>query len=444
MAGTSTATRQLSAGDIVVPLSEIIQRLASKLSQADIDSLVSAILAGRTDVVRPGDLITADLMNQMLADIADLQTRVLTLEGGLGTAAGQVIITRPLPGEQFKVGGDMTVQGQNFGFSNGTMVLQLDGVRVTAFKPGSNDQSVAFTVPEMTPPVLPGGRAVLLTVANDRSSAIRQIQLNSAQDLTGSIDVVFTGVDPATVPVGSKPQFKFTLHSRANYDAQYTIQPVVSGVTDPTTWNSGLLVLGGTLVKVPAGGDVPIVVQLTLPAVADQTPFTLAVGATSGPVMGTTGPIRVVVGTGPQLPDPNTTLSYDAGTTLFDPAGSGSVIQAPDEDTVQVKAGALAQIGMVAEFKALGSYAPSISAVNEGTTKTSNWSLKLHPQDPTSYTITQAMLNNPDKKTSRTLRFLISPSSDPSAPASATGEAEFQLALSATTKTWTRMKLALQ
>ncbi len=444
MASTSLGTRTASPGDIVVPLSDIIQKLSSKLSQADIDSLVAAILARRTDVVRPGDLITADLMNQMLADIADLQSRVLVLEGGLGTTAGQVVITRPLPGEQFKVGADMTVQGQNFGFSTGVMVLQLDGVRVTAFRPGSGDQAVTFTVPEMTPPVLPGGRSVLLTVSNDRSSAMRQIQLLAARDLAGSIDVIFNGVDPAKVPAGSTPQFKLTLHSRANYDAQFAIQPVITGVANPLDWSSGLVVVGGNQVTVPAGGDVPIVVQLKLPAVADQTPFTFAVGASSGAVQGSTGPIRVVVGTGPQLPDPNTSLAYDATSTKFDPANSGSVIQAIDENTVQVTKGALAQIGLVAVFKAAGTYTPSISPVNEGTTQTSNWSLKLHPQDPTSYPITEDMLNNPDKSTSRTLRFLLSPSADPNAPASATGEVEFKLQLSAAVNRTLRMKLAAQ
>jgi len=450
MALTGTSTRTVSPNDIVVPLSDIIQRLSSKLSQADIDSLVAAILARRTDVVRPGDLITADLMNQMLADIADLQTRVLNLEANTGTSTRQVVISSPLPGEQFKVGQDMTVLGQNFGFSTGAAVVHLDDVLVTSFKAGSSDQQLLFTVPELSPPVLPGGRSVLLSVSNGESAAQRLVKLLSARDLEGSIDVVFQGVDPATVPVGSTPLFKFNLHSRANYDASFTIQPSISGVTDPTTWNGALSVLDantkqslpGGAVTVPEGGDVQVLVQLRLPSVANATPFTLSVGAVSGPVTGTTGPMRVVVGTGPALPDPNTTLGYDSA--QFDPVDSSNkVIVATDENTVQLKAGALAQVTLVAVFKAVGTYVPSITAVNEGTTSTTNWSLKRHPQDPPNYPIAAADLANPAGTASRSLRFLISPSADTSNPASATGEVEFALqATGATTLRTYRMKLA--
>jgi len=72
----------LSAGNIVVPLSSIIDQLRGKLTSAEIDNLLAALIAQRKSQVLPGDLITADLMNQILQDIQDLNTQIAQLVGG--------------------------------------------------------------------------------------------------------------------------------------------------------------------------------------------------------------------------------------------------------------------------------------------------------------------------------------------------------------------------
>lgn len=71
-------------GNLVVPLSAIIDQLQGKLSAADLNALLLAVTSGMKNEVRPGDLITADLMNQLLSDVADLQVRVAGLEQGNG------------------------------------------------------------------------------------------------------------------------------------------------------------------------------------------------------------------------------------------------------------------------------------------------------------------------------------------------------------------------
>jgi hypothetical protein len=72
----------LTPGNVVVPLSSIIDQLRGKLSSADIDNLLAAVIANRKSQVLPGDLITADLVNQILQDIQDLNTQVAQLAGG--------------------------------------------------------------------------------------------------------------------------------------------------------------------------------------------------------------------------------------------------------------------------------------------------------------------------------------------------------------------------
>ena len=78
---------RISSGDLVVPLSTIVDHLQDRLSNAEIEQLLFGIISQRTSEVRPGDLITADLMNQILGDIEALNVRVASLQGR-GTLPG--------------------------------------------------------------------------------------------------------------------------------------------------------------------------------------------------------------------------------------------------------------------------------------------------------------------------------------------------------------------
>jgi len=69
-------------GNVVVPLSAIIDQLKDKLSSSQIDALLFAILSGRKTEVRPGDLITADFMNGILARLDAIEVRLAALEDG--------------------------------------------------------------------------------------------------------------------------------------------------------------------------------------------------------------------------------------------------------------------------------------------------------------------------------------------------------------------------
>src|SRR4051812_24356800 len=69
-------------GNVMVPLSAIIDQLKDKLSSSQIDALLFAILSGRKTEVRPGDLITADFMNGILARLDAIEVRLAALEGG--------------------------------------------------------------------------------------------------------------------------------------------------------------------------------------------------------------------------------------------------------------------------------------------------------------------------------------------------------------------------
>lgn len=73
-------------GNLVVPLSAIIDQLQGKLTSADLNALLLAVVGQRRNQVQPGDLITADLFNQVLQDIQDLNTQLAALSGGGGAS----------------------------------------------------------------------------------------------------------------------------------------------------------------------------------------------------------------------------------------------------------------------------------------------------------------------------------------------------------------------
>ena len=86
--------------------------------------------------MRPGDLITADLINQVLRDLADLDLRVAQSEAGaVGTAPGQVVIFEPGIGASMKVGDHLQIVGLNFGFSAAQHRVTFDELPVSGLRP---------------------------------------------------------------------------------------------------------------------------------------------------------------------------------------------------------------------------------------------------------------------------------------------------------------------
>lgn len=72
--------RTLSTGDLVISVSEIFDRLQTKVDPNTLEQLLRDILSGRRQQVRPGEIITAEFINQILADLESLEGRVLKLE----------------------------------------------------------------------------------------------------------------------------------------------------------------------------------------------------------------------------------------------------------------------------------------------------------------------------------------------------------------------------
>ncbi|HUL60577.1 MAG TPA: hypothetical protein VLU43_14955, partial [Anaeromyxobacteraceae bacterium] len=190
MASLAPPITVAKSGDIVVPISQIVDLLKSKLAQADIDALLSALLSGTgPQQVRPGDLITSDLVNWILAQLADLQARVAFLEGSIGQS-GDVVITGLIPVDgNVKVGDTLQVQGKNFQYSQGLVRVFVDRFAVGGFMTGTTDELLIFPVPTQINDVPATGRPAILTVSNNQSSKQAVLFLRPAMTLAGYFEL---------------------------------------------------------------------------------------------------------------------------------------------------------------------------------------------------------------------------------------------------------------
>jgi hypothetical protein len=389
--------------------------------------------------VKRGDLITADLMNQIIQAIENLDERVTALESAEDDT---VVITSISPSGNLRIGQELRVFGRNFGLTIGTCRVKVEGVQVNAFKTGSNDQLLIFNIPNV-PNVPLAGKSVALIVSNRTSSDSRSFTLLPFQPLQGLIEVTWVNVEPRTFTPGNPGTFRFRLKSRTNLDATYTINPVISVSVNSQVWqervevlDNEMNVISSRMIALETGQERIFHVRINpIPDVADDTQFTLTVNASADSVTGTSGPIDVTLGTAIELPNPNISLSFEKAE--FSPANSGSIETGPEGNTIHLNPTSTAQITLLAEFRAVGNYQVLIAPWSN---ETENWNLRRHPQSGSSFTITSAMLDNEQEKHDELPRFLITPRNG----ASSTGEVEFKISDPETVTSRTlRMKLAL-
>jgi hypothetical protein len=380
------------------------------------------------DHVAPGQLIGSSLMNLILDKIGSIDDRVSALEGGTGSATGAAVITGISPSGPIQVGQTLTVSGRNFGFSVGAQQVFIDSVQVNAFQAGSSDQQLVFVIPITISDVPALGRSATLSIGNGILPPAKQpIFLLPAFTLSGAVDVNYVGPTTGVITPNQVATFQFTLKSRANLDATYTIQPVVTGPANAAGFNTNLQVLDDTqavnsskTIQLFAGQQKTFFVSINPVPIGSTGSFDLAVNASAGAVSGSSGTQTLTVGQAPPQPDSTITLNFS--NAVFLPAGNGSATQTQ----LQLKTGAQAKLTFQAVFTVAGSY--DITAV---ITSGSNWSASLFAQTTvTPVVIGAADLNNASHAANRLLDFLVAPGPG----ASASGKVEFRVKNQAVTQ----------
>jgi hypothetical protein len=171
LTGANTLAR-IGSGQMVIPVKELMDQIGDKLTAPQKDALLEWMLIRRKDRVRPGDLITSDLFNQLIADVADLQLRVAKLEAQEVVPSKKVRIDRVVPSGKVPIWGQrLIIEGANFEFSLGAAVVSLDGKKVLEILSGSSDDTLIVTLPDLVIAGKATTTDVLLVVANRSSSA---------------------------------------------------------------------------------------------------------------------------------------------------------------------------------------------------------------------------------------------------------------------------------
>lgn len=116
--------------------------------------------------VRPGDVISSDLMNFLLAKLEEMEARINDLEQG-GSTSGDLTITGFDPPSQVAAGQELGVLGAGFDFPPTNNVVTIDGAPLPLenFRQSSTTTALRFIVPaNLSIPA--GGKNVTIYIRN--------------------------------------------------------------------------------------------------------------------------------------------------------------------------------------------------------------------------------------------------------------------------------------
>jgi len=231
-------TLPANPGNLVVPLSAIIDQLEGKLSAADINALLLSVVNQQRQEVRPGDLITSDLINQLISDIADLNQRVSMLQGT--TTVSLIQIYRVDGQAPIRVGSRVVVTGTNFSSPGSRNAIAVNAASAAAIDNGSSPSQLVFDVPD--PGIGSASQLVTLTVTNaSGQSGTLPFQLAPALTVpTGTLALNYVNPPPNSTNTNLQPgQYDFGYKLSASVDQNAQVQ--VTATPSDTSWTVSLI-----------------------------------------------------------------------------------------------------------------------------------------------------------------------------------------------------------
>lgn len=249
-------TLTANPGSIVVPLSAILTQLEDKLSRAEIDALLAAIISQKKTEVRPGDLITAELMNQILNDLADLNLRVAQLESRTSTTSQAPIIDQIIP-SVLRVGGTLTVIGRNFNTPPEKNTVEIAGFPIERFQ-SSPDGELVFGVPLIN---ITGDKLeTKISVQTERGFTAKSVTLLPKLIIPEGFVSFTEDAANRNLPIIASPgtyDIGFMVNSQTDVDESYVITAGYTDVVGSFTaqqWKSATTLktnLGETITETP-------------------------------------------------------------------------------------------------------------------------------------------------------------------------------------------------
>lgn len=320
-------------GDVVVPLATILDQLRGKLTSNEVDALIAAVVGGRRTQVAPGDLITSELMNRVLGEMADLQARVTLLEG---SSTGGLTLLGFLPDGDVQVGTLLTVIGSGFNPATGATKVKLGSVEIKEFMPGATSNQLVFGIPDLFTG-LPRLVECSVEVAG-RSSNTRSLRL-LARDVVQGGQVVI-GPQTATLPqiaVGTTLNLRWLVDSQTALPASYSFSLQFTDVVGATlaAWQNAARVTPATPTPIVRGNPQTVTATVVVPAGATSAQLALRAASSDGLLVRTSAPTPLVVGSTPVVSDPRASVLLPGPGDIgpFDPAGNPNPLRAASIST---------------------------------------------------------------------------------------------------------------
>lgn len=355
-------SRAAGASDIVVPFSEIAERLGALVGPDQLNDVLRDIIARRRREVRPGELITAELMNQILGQLESLELRVAALESQ-PPAAGEpepVPVISDWSPKPVAVRQKLSVTGLNFPAAPGATSVDLDGNFVTHFI-SANATSMSFEVP---PGIQQLPRDVPLTIRNGQRSATVKVRVTPEAIIPrGTMFVNDVTPNLGLIEIGKTYTFVFELDSQTIPSEQYQVEALFSdavGAATAQAWkqNTTLRLANNTAVpsEVTVGPESKVTVkaEVKIPTGAGSVNFALRAVSVHNPaeLTKTSKLIGIKVGDTQATSDPRTTFTINT----FGPLASARRTPIDGVEGVEVVYGKSELVKVTAHFTVDGTY----------------------------------------------------------------------------------------
>jgi hypothetical protein len=313
--------------------------------------------------VKPGDLITADLMTQIMEAVEDLDNRVTALQSS-GVGYGAPVITELIPSDQIRIGQELTIKGSNFMPENRAPIVSVGGASIVRFKQVPQDTILVFNILSHIPGV-PNDFPVI--VDNRHGADSKMITILPVLEIpTGQLAITEQLAGIGEILIGQTYDYWFDLISKTTIGETYRLTPVFDNIVGAATkddWeaNSQLVNHEGAVMSsnlLPLGAFQPPVrvgIRITIPDGAESANLVLHAQSLNNDLglSKSSGSIPVVVGETQPVSDPR------VGFELQDFIGPYGNIAKPPEvevDTIEVPYEGYARVKVLATLDVSGEY----------------------------------------------------------------------------------------
>jgi len=352
---TLTDLSNAHPGDVVVPLSDMLDLLASRLDEDELETISEELIRRRTTEVAAGDVISAEMMNQILADVANLQTRVMILESGIPDVdRPQIVLVNPRDG--VRIGEQLEVSGFNLAPGQLTSV-HMGNRSVSVFSSASHDKLLVFDVP----PILgipEDGDDVKLEITNEFGSDDIMVNVLRSEntELSVAITLAYQSIPTEELEADTDYTVTVRISARTSLSAEYIITPSV----DNSDW-SVVLNEASNRIVIPQSQPLPFVIDvdaIITTGSSGSANFSMRIEAVGHQDQyGQSEPLALAIGDEPEV---NTEITFQAPELApenFDPA-TGNIL---------LDAGGTVIFGVNSILSALGTYDISVPEIlNDG------------------------------------------------------------------------------